>query len=462
MNIPAYKDEQDIVVKYYKPSELIGIFNNILAKQNESAQMVFLRGIYLQKNNQPGWTYCYDTLRDENSQDELTLQLTLQQRQELSNGNLVMVGGILGRNINPKGYIQLMLKVSRISVVQEQAIDEDEIKRMELRQKKASFGFKNVDAILEQKLFTEARPKIALVLAQTSITMSDFNSGINAAKSAIDFEEFRVNFSNKNNLTATLKEIDGKGFDVIALVRGGGEGLEKLDIPEVIETIVGMKTATIAALGHVEERLFIKQVVDKAAPTPNGLGQYFSEIVEKVSESKTKSRAVLTEQIKKQFQEQIEAGQKQNKELQEKLKVLTDNQKTAAEAQEKVNKKNEEQVAAAQKQNKELQEQLKSIQKIHEEQIAKLTEAHKEQNAIQQKQQEILNTNLTKLQESNTRLQKSLDKTTNEHTDALKQLNIEKERNSELNRKLEKKGDGQVWKIIAIVAIIGMILSFLV
>ena len=41
-------------------------------------------------------------------------------------------------------------------------------------------------------------------------------------------------------------------------------------------------------LGNVEEKLFIKQLVDKSAPTPNGLGQYFPELVEEVSEKKTK------------------------------------------------------------------------------------------------------------------------------------------------------------------------------
>ena len=76
--------------------------------------------------------------------------------------------------------------------------------------------------------------------------------------------------------------------------------------------MVNLKTPTIAAIGHVEEKLFIKQLVDKCAPTPNGLGQYFSEMVESVSEKKTKSRAALTEQIKKQFKDQLEAGQKQN------------------------------------------------------------------------------------------------------------------------------------------------------
>lgn len=87
--------------------------------------------------------------------------------------------------------------------------------------------------------------------------------------------------------------------------------------------IVEMQTPIIAAIGHVEEKLFIKQIVDKEAPTPNGLGQYFSDLVETVREKKNKSRAVLTEQIKKQFQEQLIAAQRQNKELQEKLVFLT-------------------------------------------------------------------------------------------------------------------------------------------
>ena len=71
-------------------------------------------------------------------------------------------------------------------------------------------------------------------------------------------------------------------------------------------------------------------------------------MVENVSEKKSKSRASLTEKIKKQFQEQLEAGQKQNKELQEKLATLTKNQEEAT-------KKHNEQVVTAQKQNQELQ-----------------------------------------------------------------------------------------------------------
>ena len=451
----------------YKPSEIIGIFNSILAKQSVNAQVVYLRGVYLASGRQSYNGFYYDTLRDEDRQEEITMYVTQQQRENLKNGNLVNVGGVLGRNVNNRGQIQIVLNVSRIDVVQEQAIDENEIKRMELRQKKSSDGFKNVDSILEQLLFTDQRPRIALLFATSSITMSDFEAGINAAKSAIDFTEYRANFSNAKELIGTLQSLDVSNFHVIALVRGGGARIESLDDVSVLQQIVSMSTPIIVAIGHVEEKIFIKQLVDKCAPTPNGLGQYFSEMVETVSEKKTKSRAALTEQIKKQFKDQLESSQKQNKELQEKLKVLTKAQEESTKAQQEATKKHNEQVQAAQKQNKELQEQLKGIQKTHQEQIAKLTEAQKLQQEQQKKQQEELNKSLGKMQESNNQLLKNLATITTQNTESLKQLVQAKEHAKDLEHKLSEAlkssgGNSSMWMIIAIIAIIVMVVSFFI
>ena len=453
------KANQNVPATIYKPSEIIGIFNSILAKQSVNAQVVYLRGVYLASGRQSYNGYFYDTLRDEDRQEEITMYVTQQQRENLKNGNLVNVGGVLGRNVNNRGQIQIILNVSRIEIVQEQAIDEDEIKRMELRQKKSSVGFKNVDSVLEQLLFTDQRPRVALLFATSSITMSDFEAGINAAKSAIDFMEYRANFSNANEFISTLQSLDRGNFDVIALVRGGGARIESLDDVSVLEQIVSMNTPTIGAIGHVEEKIFIKQLVDKCAPTPNGLGKYFSEMVENVSEKKTRSRAALTEKIKKQFKDQLEAGQKQNKELQEKLKVLTKAQEDSVKAQQEATKKHNEQVQAAQKQNKELQEQLKGIQKSHQEQITKLTEAQNQQQEQQKKQQEELNKSLGKMQESNAQLQKNLAAITTQNTESLKQLAQAKEHAKDLEHKLSealnKKGNNSsLWMIIAIIAII--------
>lgn len=278
--------------------------------------------------------------------------------------------------------------------------------------------------------------------------------------------EYRANFSNAKELISTLQSLDRENFDVIALVRGGGARIESLDDVSVLEQIVAMSTPTIGAIGHVEEKIFVKQkqLVDKCASTPNGLGQYFSEMVESVSEKKTKSRAALTEQIKKQFKDQLETSQKQNKELQEKLKVLTKAQEDSVKAQQEATKKHNEQVQAAQKQNKELQEQLKGIQKSHQEQITKLTEAQKLQQEQQKKQQEELNKNLGKMQESNNQLQKNLAAITTQNTESLKQLAQAKERAKDLEHKLSETQNGKgnnLWMLIAIIAIILLIVSFL-
>ena len=372
-----------------------------------------------------------------------------------------------------------MLVVSRIDVVQEQAIDEAEIKRMELRQKKALAGFKNVDSLLEQLLYTDQRPQVALVFAQTSITMSDFEAGINAAKSAIDFTERRVNFSNSQELVRTLQALDEFDFSIIALVRGGGGGIEKLDELDVLESIVSLRTPIIAAVGHVEEKLFIKQLVDKCAPTPNGLGQYFSEMVESVSEKKTKSRAALTEQIKKQFKDQLEAGQKQNKELQEKLTKLTKAQEEAVKkhneqvqaltkVQAEATKKHNEQVEVLGKQNQELQKKLSEITKAHEatqkqqsEAMVKLQAQMKEQNEAHSKQQQEFNASLKKMQETNGELNKSLSKLTVQNTQAAKDLNDARERQRQLERQLQESSGSGLWKIAAIIALLALLASLL-
>lgn len=472
----------------YKPSEIIGIFNSILAKQSVNAQVIYMKGIYLANPKQGNWSYCYDTLRDEDSQEELTLQITPQQRENLKNGNLVNVGGVLNRSVSNKGYIQITLKVSRIEIVKEQAIDEAEIRRMELRQKKATIGFKNIDSILEGLLFTDKRPKIALVFAATSITLSDFQAGINAAKSAIDFDEHRANFGNATELITLLKKLDLSGYDVIAIVRGGGGGIENLDELSVLETIVSLATPIVGAIGHVEEKLFIKQIVDKAAPTPNGLGQYFSEMVETVSEKKTRSRAVLTEKIKKEFKDQLEASQKQNKELQDKLKSLTETQKKAAEAQQEATKKHNEQVQAAQKQNKELQDKLKELTEAQKEATKKHNEqmetAQKQNQSLQGQlktltesqtkiqeqhkiQQEELNKNLHKIQETNSQLQISLQQITSKNADSIKELNLAKERAKDLENQLKElkekktKSNSSLIVILVFIILIFLILIFI-
>ena len=91
----------NITVQQYKPSEIIAIFNDILAHQNNQAsgKLVCIRGLYLIGNGISYNGLYYDTLRDENSPVELAIRITDAQRQELTPGNLVEILGTLGRKI---------------------------------------------------------------------------------------------------------------------------------------------------------------------------------------------------------------------------------------------------------------------------------------------------------------------------------------------------------------------------
>ncbi|MCH5175278.1 MAG: exonuclease VII large subunit [Prevotellaceae bacterium] len=412
----------EITIQQYKPSEVIAIFNDILSRQNvqTGGKLVCIRGIYIAKPANLQWAYCYDILHDETTQDELTICVTHKQRENLTNGNLVDVFGTLGRKITNKSQIQLQLNVSRVDIIKNLVIDEIEVKRIEIRHQKTTKGFQNVDAILEQILYKDERPHIALIFAATSITLADFTAGINAGKSAIDFKEYRVSFANPVELSNCLRRVDAMQYSTIALVRGGVNSTDSLDDPIVLETIVSLKTPIISAIGHVEEKLFIKQIVDKVVSTPNGLGQYFSELVETISEKKTKSRAFLTEQIKRQFQQQLESGQKQNKELQEKL-----------------SKFNETQIK--------LQEQLKKQQDDSNKRISELT------------------VSIKKMQETNANLQKSLSQLTVQHTKTTKEIAIAQSRTIELENLLndtKNKEKKYKWYIILLAVSLVIVILF--
>ena len=435
----------NITVQQYRPSEIINIFNDILARQNTEAsgKIVCIRGIYLVGNGVSYQGYCYDTLRDENTTNELPIKISEAQRKDLKPGSLVDILGTLGRKISPKSEIKLELNVSRVETVQEQAIDEKEIKRMELRRKKAKLGFRNVDFILEQLLYTDQRPSVALLFAGASITMTDFlNGGGDIAKAAFDFVECRVTFSKTQEVVNALKGLDAQNHTAICIVRGGGSGIEMLDDLNILETVVGLKTPVISAIGHPDERLFIKEVADKEVSVPNDLGHYFKDMMETVSEKKTKSRAVLTEQIKKQFKDQLEAGQKQNKELQEKLAKLTKTQEEATkqhkEQIEAMQKQHKEQNEKANKQNEELQKKLAELTKTHSEQMGKLQGQLKAQTEASAKQSKEFGESLKKMQDTNGELNKSLQKLTAQNTQAAKDLNEAKERSRQLEKQLEE------------------------
>lgn len=441
-NIPA-------PANLFKPSEIIGILRNHLATGQVNQKVVCLRGIYFKGGyiNQYYRT-ATDRLVDESTSDELTLSMPLNLRDDLENGNVITVHGILDRSITNKGLIQIVLKVTEVEKIKELALSEDEIKRTELRRIKSEKGFKNVDSILESLLFQDKRPQIALVYAETSITNDDFEKGVQAARTHIDFKEYRVSFAKTKAFCQTLKQLDAMNYDVIAIIRGGGAGLEALDEVELLETLVNMNTAWMYGAGHEGEKLFILNIADKAIAIPHALGTYFRDITDGVVQKRNNSRAALVKEVEGQFKKQLEESNKKNKELLTQIDKMTKQQ----QEQTKANKENIDKLTEQNKKN------LEAQQKKNDEALAKIHAQSKQQMEQSQKQNEALQKQLADLSKSQ---KESVDKLTEQNKQTNTLLEKERQHSRDLERKLAAKPNYMsTFIIIAIIAaIFGFILA---
>lgn len=446
-------------IEFFKPSEIIRIFNDFLARSSASAKLVYLRGIYLRsQSNTPYGGFYYDKIKDEESQDEISIKITLKQRNELKNGNLVDVAGTIERRISPQGYIQLNLAVSRVNVVQHQVVTELEMKQSELWKIKSQ-RFKNVDTTIENVLYQSKRPSIALVLPSGSIALSDFDTAKRAATTHFDFREYRVTFSKGVELSTLLKQIDAIGFTAIALVRGGGSGLEALDDLNVLEAVTNLNTPFISAIGHEDEKIFIKRIADKVVISPTDLGNYFRETIERVDKAMNDSMAVLREKVKKEYQAQIDKQTKQNQELN---KQITELKKSQDEGQ-KIHKK---QIEDANKLNQELQKKVAAISKTSEEgqklMKKQVEDATKQNTELQKKLGELTESN-KKTTENIGKMQATITKLTSENTEANKNLTNANTQIADLKRQLAEGGGiskGLFYAVVLFAVIIIMLLLF--
>ena len=420
----------------FRPSEIIGILRNHLATGQVNQRVVCLRGIYFKGSyvNQYFHT-ATDRLVDESTSDELSLSMPLNLRDDLENGNVITVHGILDRSITNKGLIQIVLKVTEV-----------------------------------EKIKQDKRPQIALVYAETSITNDDFEKGVQAARTHIDFKEYRVSFAKTKAFCQTLKQLDAMNYDVIAIIRGGGAGLEALDEVELLETLVNMNTAWMYGAGHEGEKLFILNIADKAIAIPHALGTYFRDITDGVVQKRNNSRAALVKEVEGQFKKQIEDSNKKNQELTKQLEALQKQNKAQTEASNKkieeltkAQKEHEKVVKAMAEQHKKATEEANKLHKTQNETLQKANTQLQEQlktqgktltdlQEQQKKQQGEFNKSLGQMQETNKGLQASVTKMTNELMTA-KQRVIELE-----SQKPSNSGYIIAIVVLILLAIIGFIL----
>lgn len=323
------QEENNISISHYKPTELLGLLDGMFSQHRVNTQLISLQGIYMAGTGVAYNNVYYDTLRDETANSAITIIVDRGIRENLKSGNLVTLYGYICRKQNfGKGQIEIQFRVTRHEIIKQQVLTEDEQKRIEFRRIKEERGFKNVTNLLENKLLAGEKPKLALVYAETSIVNEDFANGILGARTNYDIHEERIPFTNVQGVVQLLARLDTQNYDAIALIRGGGSGLEALDNLLIAEKLAKLNTPWIFASAHKSDKVFIRNLADLDKAVPLDFGVYLRERVEKVEREKTQSQALLIQQVRAQVAKEIETKNnliiEKDKQLVNKDKQLTE------------------------------------------------------------------------------------------------------------------------------------------
>ena len=265
---------------FFTPDDLLWRFNDAVWNKASTGN-ISVRGIYIRQDfplNDGRWI---DKIASEINDVRINIVVSESLRKVLEDGNVIVINGFLDRYVDNKdGSIRLQIRVKTADVFERTSIlSAKEIELSAIRHQKMVNGYQPVDTLLADRI-EKGLSRIAMIYPTSSIVHHDFIREAKDATSRFYFEDVRTSFTSVQQLLSTLQDTDKQKYDAVCLVRGGGNDFGALTSPEVLKELVAMKTPTIAAIGHENDKLFINEIVDKSFSTPTSLGGYFKRLAD--------------------------------------------------------------------------------------------------------------------------------------------------------------------------------------
>ena len=140
---------------------------------------------------------------------------------------------------------------------------------------------REVESVWRAELEGEGVLGLALVTSSAGIAQEDLKRQFGPFAKHVRLEQRDVNLSQIGNILGAVESAEER---VVALVRGGGAGLETFDDPRLAATLTKLKEKKllVSALGHAENTPLVQQIADLAFDTPTDLGQHLRTVVEGV------------------------------------------------------------------------------------------------------------------------------------------------------------------------------------
>ena len=151
----------------FTPASLLTCYNSAL-KVAVEAYPITVQGIYRpdRMNKLYGGVF-YDRLIQESGKEELVIKVRPAQREQLSGKaeKLITIYGFVNRKVRPDSVIGVSLDLESVLNVEESKVSEDEKQFWNLQREKAQSGKKDVSLLFKNRLFSNEKPRVALLWA---------------------------------------------------------------------------------------------------------------------------------------------------------------------------------------------------------------------------------------------------------------------------------------------------------
>ncbi|MFN7161118.1 MAG: exodeoxyribonuclease VII large subunit [Candidatus Gracilibacteria bacterium] len=295
--------DTEISTEYYTPASLIGIYNNVI-KVKEEQRLIVLEGVYERYNGRDYGGYYYDRIKESLSEYQMTLKMPSVLRPLLNDEGIYQFLGFVERTATKDGNICLRFVVTKLLGEQEKTMSDEEQQIVKIIQQKLTLGHRDIAGFIKKNVYKNEPVRVALLYGHNSIVDQDFKEAIDAAGEFYEFHEFRMNMSSVEDMLDQLEAVDNDDYHIIALVRGGGSGLEIFNHTDLVSMVSQMSPMVISAIGHADDTHWVDKVSDLPMTTPTALGHFFKQTVEDAVTEMSQSKALMIKQMEEQFEKQ--------------------------------------------------------------------------------------------------------------------------------------------------------------
>ena len=294
----------------YSPASIINILSNIIAIPGTN-KLIGLRGIYLATGKMPYSGFYYDQLKDEASDYAMQLVVPALIRNQLTNNKTIEVICYINKKAEKDGSVRLLANVTDLVTQSQNKYTEEEIHTLEIQQKKAATGFRDLDSFIKNCIYENRKPNINIIIGKSAVIQHDIIDQMSEAGSLYNINFIQITITSLTEMLSAIQASNKPEVDIIVIARGGGDiEFETINKPELAEACLNLKPFLVTALGHKVNTPLLERIADKKFITPTAFGQYLKEIynttIEELTQSKAKLVADITSQLKTIYDKQLQ------------------------------------------------------------------------------------------------------------------------------------------------------------